>query len=144
MVRIGFKMQLIIFLLCFFTKGQSQEDKRYYCAINTCDFTLGNTINGLRELTILRYRIVNNVNKDKKFLCQYFLVTDGKDTFNVISIFNEISSDTFIKENRFSKNWVFKKISTDSCFNFYSQFNLSKQIEKKHQVLLGSLYGELD
>jgi hypothetical protein len=144
MVKMSVKFLLSWCLTSILIKGYSQENSKHYCIMNTCDFKLRNTIDGLRELTILKYRIVNNSNKDNKLLCQYFLVTVRKDTFNVISIFREASSDSFIKEFKFSKNWVFKKIKSDSCLTFYSQFNLSKQIDEKYGILVGRLYGEID
>lgn len=144
MIKMILNISLASFLLCISIKAYSQENKENNCKVNTCDFPLSNTIDGLRELTILRYRIVNNSNSDNKLLCQYFLVTNKKDTFNIISIFNVAASDSFIKANRFSKNWVFKKIKTDSCLTFYSQFDLSKQIEEKYRILVGRFYGEID
>ncbi|HSC53910.1 MAG TPA: hypothetical protein VLC98_09830 [Phnomibacter sp.] len=144
MLKMGVKILLVCCLTSFLTKGYSQGNNKHYHAVNTCDFMLSNTIDGLRDLTILRYWIVNNANGDKRLLCQYFLVADRKDTFNVVSIFREASSDSFIKEYRFSANWVFKKIKTDSCLTFYSQFDLSRQIEEKYRILVGRLYGEID
>lgn len=144
MVRKTIKFSLIFCLLSIALGSNCQNINECYCAFNTCDFRYDNDIERLRELTILRYRIVNNVNKERRFLCQYYLVSNRKDTFNIISVFKESSTDTFIKENRLSKNWVFKKIELDSCEIFYSQFNLSNEIDRKYKVLLGRFFGEID
>lgn len=144
MVTKAFKISFITCLLLISVRSNCQNKKEHYCVINTCDFKYDNNIESMRELTILRYRIVNNVNKEGRFLCQYYLVSDRKDTFNIISIFRESSNDSFIKENKLSKNWVFKKIEHDSCLTFYSQFNLSNEIDRRYRILLGSFFGEVD
>lgn len=124
----------------------NQETKYTKCTkFNTCEFNAyKKDISELRNLSIIKYSIVNNLNKKKILLSEYFLVKNSKDTFNVITMFNLPSSDSLIKEYRWSSNWNFMSTKNNSCLDFYSQINLRSVINFKYPILFGEFYGEFD
>ena len=134
-------MKLLFILLCLFLQEQKRNNivTQYY-KFNTC--SLGKhlkNVNRLTRLSILKYSVVNNSNKAKDTLSEYFLIKSKKDTFNVIMLVNRAFSDSFIKEQRFSPNWNFDQMK-DTCVNFRSQLNLNDEIAPKYPVIFGDIY----
>ncbi len=138
------KQLLVVICLFFYTQEGYYNNRNDYFKFNTCEFgKFKKNITKIRGVSIIKYSIVNNPNKKKDTLSEYFLVKISKDTFNVIQIFNYSSTDSFIKKSRWSDNWIFNPMR-DTCIYFHSQINLKQEINPKYPVLFGQIYAELD
>lgn len=138
------KQLVLLVSLIFQVRAGDHPKREDYFKFNTCEFKKrDNNTTYIRDIAIIKYSIVNNRNKKRDSLSAYYLIRNSKDTFNVIHIFNTPSSDSIIKEYRWSENWNFKSMR-DTCVVFYSQINLKKEIDCKYPILFGQLFVELD
>jgi len=99
------RMILLILLLLLQRPFTDNKYPEKYLKFNTCEFkNLNFHVAKIKGINIIRYSIVNNQNKAKDWISEYFLVHSSKGTFNVIQIFNFSSSDSFVKKYRLSNN----------------------------------------
>ena len=133
------KALVFIFFLIFIAPQIKNHQGCKWYKYNSCKFKLQKNITSLENLTIIKYSIINNPNKKKELLCSYYLIRNSVDTFNVIDVFNQPSSDSMFKEHFQVDKWNFEK-SRDTCINFKSQVDLGKLVNKKFPILIGKVF----
>jgi hypothetical protein len=138
-------MKQLLLLFCLINSHHAYKHPcEEYFKFNTCEFK-GQRRNFTNSMgfAIIRYSIKNNQNTRKTWLSEYFLVHNSKDTFNIIQIFNQPSSDSIIRKYRWSTNWKFERMK-DTCMDFYSQIDLKKEMNQRYPVVIGRIYAEID
>jgi len=135
----------IILLLTLMIRVQNKVTKVDTCyKYNVCDFMKSKERPVDSEgWSIIRYSSINNFNKNRVLLSQYFLAKRLNDTFNIIQIYNGQISDSIYKEFRWSKNWSFEPMK-DTCLYFYSQIDLKGTINAKYPIIFGRIFAKLD
>ena len=116
----------------------------HFFKYNTCDFNKYKIkVDNLHAVSIIRYSILNFTIKDNSRFSEYYLINTKSDTFNIINTYSISTSDSTVEKFRNSTNWIFLPMK-DTCFEFYSQFNLKKIIDYKYPVLFGQIVQGLD
>ncbi|NII27331.1 hypothetical protein HB364_19735 [Pseudoflavitalea sp. X16] len=131
--------KIVIISMLFLTQKANAQSKNYF-KFNSCELgMLKKNIPSLDNVAILDFKMANDRNSKKKYLAAYYLIKSTKDTFNVIQIFNQSSSDSTLNQNRDFKAWHFEQMK-DTCIDFRSAFDLKKILNHKYPLLIGSIF----
>jgi len=88
----------------------------------------------------LAQKILNTQNLRKDTLCQYFLIKNLKDTFNIVMLSHTTITDSIVKKSFGSTDWNFEKRRDPTCLDFKSQFDLKAVMNMGYPVLFGDLF----